>query len=97
MLISWQVRANENLDGLEEGYDSSRDEVSSVSSYNLTKGNADLTPRNSLSLLSITSTLSNNEFQYSHGIRSGFPSYNPLPRLSVAEVVDDPGGGKHFH
>ncbi|XP_073117879.1 uncharacterized protein [Elaeis guineensis] len=87
------VRANENLDGLEEGYDSSRDEVSSVSSYNPTKGNADLTPRNSLSLQSIASTLSNNEFQYFHGIRSGFPSYNPLPRLSVAEVVDDPGGG----
>ncbi|KAG1364215.1 hypothetical protein COCNU_11G010420 [Cocos nucifera] len=42
---------------------------------------------------SIASMLSNNEFQYSHGISSGFPSYNPLPRLSVAEVVDDPGGG----
>ncbi|XP_008782854.2 uncharacterized protein LOC103702287 isoform X2 [Phoenix dactylifera] len=86
------VRANENFYGLEDGYDSSRDEVSSVSSYNPTKGNADITPRNSLSLLSIASTLSNNEFQYSHGMRPGFPSYNPLPRLSVAEVVDDPGG-----
>ncbi|XP_026664806.1 uncharacterized protein LOC103718423 isoform X2 [Phoenix dactylifera] len=62
------VRANENLDGFEEGYDSSRDE-------------------------SIASRFSNNEFQYSHGARSGFPSYNLLPQLSVAEVIDDPGGG----
>ncbi|XP_026664808.1 uncharacterized protein LOC103718423 isoform X3 [Phoenix dactylifera] len=42
---------------------------------------------------SIASRFSNNEFQYSHGARSGFPSYNLLPQLSVAEVIDDPGGG----
>ncbi|KAG1326795.1 hypothetical protein COCNU_01G007290 [Cocos nucifera] len=87
------VRANENLDGFEEGYDSSRDEVSSVSSYGPTKGNADLTLRSSLSLQSIASRFSNNELQYSHGARSGFPSYNLLPQLSIAEVLDDPGGG----
>lgn len=70
--------------------------MSSVSSYDPTKGNADLTLRSSLSLQSIASRFSNSELQYSHGVRSGFPSYNLLPQLSVAEVIDDPGGGKHF-
>ncbi|URD72360.1 Rgp1 [Musa troglodytarum] len=41
-IVSKVFLANENLDVLDEEYDSSKDEVSSVSSYNLNRGNFDL-------------------------------------------------------
>ncbi|XP_073001113.1 uncharacterized protein [Typha latifolia] len=87
------TRANENIDGLEEGYDSSRDEVSSVSSYNPAKANSDFSLKNSLSMQSLASRMSNSGLQYSQGERSNFPSYMPLPQLSVLEVIDNSGGG----
>ncbi|XP_077254174.1 immunoglobulin [Tasmannia lanceolata] len=87
------ARANEIPDGVEEGYESSRDEISSVSSYNPTKGNIDLAFRNSLSLQPTPLNLSNKEALYPEGERSGFPSYLTLPRLSVSEVIDDSSGG----
>ncbi|XP_020081948.1 uncharacterized protein LOC109724938 [Ananas comosus] len=86
------ARANENVDGFEEGYDSSRDEVSSVSSYNPAKANVDFVHRNSLSMQSMSTRLSTSELYNSHGEHSGFPSYAALPRLSISEVIDDPGG-----
>ncbi|OAY66264.1 RAB6A-GEF complex partner protein 2 [Ananas comosus] len=89
------ARANENVDGFEEGYDSSRDEVSSVSSYNPAKANVDFVHRNSLSMQSMSTRLSTSELYNSHGEHSGFPSYAALPRLSISEVIDDPGGAIH--
>lgn len=46
------VRGNDIYDGVEEGYDSSRDEISSVSSYNPTRENIHRTFGSSLSLQS---------------------------------------------
>ncbi|KAG0498307.1 hypothetical protein HPP92_002998 [Vanilla planifolia] len=76
-----QVQANEFLDGLEEGYDSSRDEISSVSSYNPARG---IDIRNSLSSQSISARFPSTEAK---GERSSHPSYLPLPQVSVSEVV----------
>lgn len=81
------TRAIETSDGFEEGYDSSKDDVSSVSSYNPTKGSTDMPFRSSLSLQSMITRVSNNE-----GQASRFPSYIPLSQLSVAEIVDDRSG-----
>lgn len=86
------IKANDNTD-LEEGYDSSKDEVSSVSSYNPSKSNTDFPIRNSTSTHSLSSRLSMNEALYSQGERPTFPSYNAVPRLSVSEISDDHGGG----
>ncbi|XP_039118221.1 uncharacterized protein LOC120254145 [Dioscorea cayenensis subsp. rotundata] len=86
------TRANEIVEGFEEGYDSSRDEISSVSSYNPTKGNLDLSFRSSLSLQSMATKASNNEALYSQGARTS-SSYIPISQLLVAEVIDDPGAG----
>ncbi|CAI0415504.1 unnamed protein product [Linum tenue] len=68
------ARANDIEDALEEGYESSRDEVSSVSSYNPGRESIHKTFGSSLSLQSASA-------------RSPTP---PLPRLSVAEVLYDP-------
>lgn len=86
------ARANETSDDYEEGYDSSRDEISSVSSYNPTRGNSDFAFRSSLSLQSMITRVSQTEAQNT-GERSSFPSYMPLSQLSVAEVLDDSNGG----
>ncbi|KAK8954996.1 hypothetical protein KSP39_PZI002111 [Platanthera zijinensis] len=83
------VQANEFSDGFEEGYDSSKDEVSSVSSYTPARGNIDLAVRKSLSSQSIYAKFSSSEYQYSQGERSSHPSYMPLSRLSAAVVVDN--------
>uniref|UniRef100_A0A0E0ABX4 Uncharacterized protein n=1 Tax=Oryza glumipatula TaxID=40148 RepID=A0A0E0ABX4_9ORYZ len=82
-------KANDNTD-LEEGYDSSKDEVSSVSSYN--KANPESSLRSSVSMHSLSSRLSTSEPLYSRE-RPSFPSYSPIPRLSVSEISDDHGGG----
>lgn len=88
------VRANENLDVLDEEYDSSKDEVSSVSSYNPSRGNFDMPYRSSLSLQSIASRLSSNDFHNFQADRTTVPSHVPLAQLSVAEAIDDPGAGE---
>ncbi|CAO2183500.1 unnamed protein product [Urochloa humidicola] len=86
------IKANDNAD-LEEGYDSSKDEVSSVSSYNPSKANPESSLRSSLSMQSLSSRLSTSEPFYNQVERSNFPSYNPIPRLSVSEISDDHYGG----
>ncbi|PUZ49437.1 hypothetical protein GQ55_7G325800 [Panicum hallii var. hallii] len=86
------VKANDNAD-LEEGYDSSKDEVSSVSSYNPSKANPEFSLRNSLSMQSLSSRLSTSEPFYSQAEQPNFPSYSPIPRLSVSEISDDHDGG----
>ncbi|PKA62422.1 hypothetical protein AXF42_Ash009308 [Apostasia shenzhenica] len=84
------VQANEFSDGLEEGYDSSRDEVSSVSSYTPARGNIDLAMRKSLSSQSISARLSSGDLQYPLSKHPTRPLYMPLPQLSVADVADNP-------
>nr|CAB3488629.1 unnamed protein product [Digitaria exilis] len=89
------TKANDNAD-LEEGYDSSKDEVSSVSSYNPSKANAEFSMRNSLSMQSLSSRLSTSEPFYNQAERPNFPLYTPIPRLSVSEISDDNDGGKNL-
>uniref|UniRef100_A0A0D9WS60 Uncharacterized protein n=1 Tax=Leersia perrieri TaxID=77586 RepID=A0A0D9WS60_9ORYZ len=84
-------KANDNTD-LEEGYDSSKDEVSSVSSYNPSKANPESSLRSSVSINSLSSRLSTSEPLYSRE-RPSFPSYSPIPRLSVSEISDEHVGG----
>lgn len=78
---------NEAFDGVEEGYESSRDEISSVSSYNPTKEGVKRT-LSSLSLQSFTARSSTRGSLYVEG-RASIPSNMALPRLSVAEVLHD--------
>ncbi|CAN1165031.1 hypothetical protein LINPERPRIM_LOCUS33521 [Linum perenne] len=68
------ARANEVEDALEEGYESSKDEVSSISSYNHARESIHKPFGSTLSLQSASA-------------RSLTP---PFPRLSVAEVFYDP-------
>ncbi|XXG46690.1 hypothetical protein AAC387_Pa02g1470 [Persea americana] len=84
------ARASEIPDGLEEGYESSRDEISSVSSYNPARGTIDLTFRNSLSLQLPARRSSSQDFSNIQGEYSGAPSYMMLPQLSMAEALQDP-------
>lgn len=90
-----QNKANENAD-LEEGYDSSKDEVSSVSSYNPSKANPEFSLRSSLSMQSLSSRLSTSEPFYNQVERPNFPSYSPIPRFSVSEISDYHDGGKEL-
>ncbi|KAI8551325.1 hypothetical protein RHMOL_Rhmol06G0177600 [Rhododendron molle] len=82
---------NETYDGVEEGYESSRDEISSVSSYNPTKENLHTAFGSSLSLQSSVGRFSNPDASYLKE-RTSIHSYMPLPQLSVAEVLYDSGG-----
>ncbi|KAI3867988.1 hypothetical protein MKX03_035204, partial [Papaver bracteatum] len=86
------ARANETSDGGEEGYDSSRDETSSVSSYNPSKGNLNKAFGSSLSLQSSASRFSNRDVLHLQGERSSLSSYLALPHVSVAEVIYDSSG-----
>ncbi|KAI3897304.1 hypothetical protein MKW92_033813 [Papaver armeniacum] len=86
------ARANETCDGGEEGYDSSRDETSSVSSYNPSKGNLNKAFGSSLSLQSAASRFSNRDVLHLQGERSSLSSYLALPHVSVAEVIYDSSG-----
>ncbi|KAJ4970644.1 hypothetical protein NE237_003743 [Protea cynaroides] len=86
------ARANETCDGVEEGYESSRDEISSVSSYNPAKGNLEWAFGSSLSLQSFAARSSNKDLSYPQGERASLSSYVPLPQLSVTEVLYDPVG-----
>ncbi|KAM5554434.1 hypothetical protein ABKV19_022690 [Rosa sericea] len=82
------VRANDIYDGIEDGYESSRDEISSVSSYNPMKEHMNRTFGSSLSLQSARSS---NKDTYVEGERTSLSSNLALPLLSVAEVMYDTG------
>ncbi|XP_062101253.1 uncharacterized protein LOC133807108 isoform X2 [Humulus lupulus] len=85
------VRANDIYDGVEEGYESSKDEISSVSSYNPTKDGINRTFGSSFSLQSYAARLSFKDGGYLEGDRTSLSSNLALPRLSVAEVTYDSG------
>uniref|UniRef100_A0A2N9FFE0 Uncharacterized protein n=1 Tax=Fagus sylvatica TaxID=28930 RepID=A0A2N9FFE0_FAGSY len=72
-----------------EGYDSSRDEISSVSSYNPIKEHVHRTFGSSLSLQSSTVRSSTKDIPYLEGERTSLSSNVALPQLSVAEVLYD--------
>ncbi|GAV61005.1 Rgp1 domain-containing protein [Cephalotus follicularis] len=80
---------NDIYDGVEEGYDSSKDEVSSVSSYNPSKENLHKTFGSSLSLRSSAARSSNKDIPYLEGERTSLSSNVAIPRLSVSEVLYD--------
>lgn len=89
-----QVRVSDVNDTLEEGYDSSRDEVSSVSSYNPAKDNLHKGFGSSASLRSSSArSLSRDPLE---GSRMSLSSQMALPRLSVAEVLHDSAAGKLY-
>lgn len=79
------ARANETFDGVEEDYESQRDDVSSVSSYNPARGSLQKAFGSSLSLQSSTAR-SSKDVPYNDQ-RSTMSSYMALPRLSAAEVL----------
>ncbi|TYH39168.1 hypothetical protein ES332_D12G162200v1 [Gossypium tomentosum] len=84
-----QARVSDTNDGVEEGYESSRDEISSVSSYNPLKENLFKSFRSSLSFESTTARSSNRDGPYHDIDYSSLPSNVGLHRLSVAEVMHD--------
>ncbi|KAL8265849.1 hypothetical protein R6Q59_003193 [Mikania micrantha] len=79
------ARANETFDGVEEDYESQRDDVSSVSSYNPARGSLQKAFGSSLSLQS-SAAKSSKDVPY-HDQKSTISSYMALPRLSAAEVL----------
>lgn len=87
-----QIRANDIYDAVEEGYESSKDEISSVSSYNPLK---DRTFGSSLSLQSYGGRLSFKDGAV-EGERTSLSSNLPLHRLSAAEVLYDSEAGESF-
>ncbi|XP_042036719.1 uncharacterized protein LOC121782824 [Salvia splendens] len=87
------VKAAESSDGFEEGYESSRDEVLSVSSYNPMKEDLSRTFGSSLSLQSFSGRSSNRGSLYAEG-RASIASNAGPPRLSVAEVLNDPASAR---
>lgn len=78
------ARLSETNDEVEEGYDSSRDEISSVSSYNPNKNNITKAFGSSLSLQSSTSRSSMKE-------RNSLSNNMSPPQLAVSEVLYDSG------
>nr|GMD77649.1 uncharacterized protein LOC109175964 isoform X2 [Ipomoea batatas] len=84
------AKVNETFDGIEDDYDSMRDEVSSVSSYSTMKENIHKTFGSSLSLPSSSARSSRKDLSYLEG-HSSIPSPLTLPRLSVAEISFDSG------
>ncbi|XVE49748.1 hypothetical protein DITRI_Ditri01bG0106300 [Diplodiscus trichospermus] len=85
------ARVSDMYDGVEEGYESSRDEISSVSSFNPLKENLYKTFGSSLSFQSSAARSSNRDGPYHDGERLSLSSNLGLPRLSVAEVLYDSG------
>ncbi|KAK9102207.1 hypothetical protein Sjap_019461 [Stephania japonica] len=86
------IRANDTTEGVEEGYESSRDEVSSVSSYNPTKGNIESAFGSSLSLQSYAMKGINKDVSYIRGERSSTSSHMLPRQLSAAEELYDANG-----
>ncbi|KAI4353091.1 hypothetical protein L6164_002065 [Bauhinia variegata] len=82
------VRANDMFDDVEDGYDSSRDEISSVSSYNPMKESLHKGFGSSVSLRSF-SARSLTRDSLLEGERVSLSSQVALPRLSVAEVLHE--------
>ncbi|KAL3353828.1 hypothetical protein AABB24_018481 [Solanum stoloniferum] len=85
------AKINETFDGVEEGYESSRDEVSSVSSYNPMKDNIHRTFGSSLSLRSSLARTSSKDLPHLEG-RSSISSQLALPQIAVADVLYDSNG-----
>ncbi|XP_016473275.1 uncharacterized protein LOC107795206 isoform X2 [Nicotiana tabacum] len=85
------AKINETFDGVEEGYESSRDEVSSVSSYNPMKDNIHRTFGSSLSLQSSLARSSSKDLPHLEG-RSSISSQLALPQIAVADVLYDSNG-----
>ncbi|XVF01793.1 hypothetical protein REPUB_Repub04eG0119900 [Reevesia pubescens] len=83
------ARVSDMYDSVEEGYESSRDEISSVSSYNPTKENLYKAFGSSLSFQSSAARSSNRDGPYHDGDHLSLSSNVGLPRLSVAEVLFD--------
>ncbi|XVF44541.1 hypothetical protein PTKIN_Ptkin02bG0132800 [Pterospermum kingtungense] len=83
------ARVSDMYDGVEEGYESSRDEISSVSSFNPSKENLYKTFGSSLSLQSSAARSSNRDGPYHDGDRLSLYSNVGLPQLLVAEVLND--------
>lgn len=95
--LLFQVMATEE-DANEDGYDSFRDEVSSVSSYNHSRGNLDRAFGSSVSLTTHAPKPRNKDTSFLSGERLSFSSYTAVPQLSEANVVHNPCGGKtYFH
>lgn len=88
------MRVNDIDDVIEEGYESSRDEISSVSSYNPMKEHLNRTFGSSVSLQSARS--SNKDSPFLEGERTSLSSSLALPQLSVAEVLYDTGAGELY-
>ncbi|PIN23350.1 hypothetical protein CDL12_03936 [Handroanthus impetiginosus] len=82
------TKVNEALDEVEEGYESSQDDISSVSSYN----HIHRTFGSSSSLQSFAARSSTRGSLYVEG-RTSTSSNIALPRLSVAELLHDSGDG----
>ncbi|KAF2301487.1 hypothetical protein GH714_025068 [Hevea brasiliensis] len=87
------VRGNDIDDGVDEDYDSSRDEISSVSSYNPTRESLHKTFGSSLSLQSFAARSSNKDASHIDAVRTSLSTLAP-PRLSVAEVLYGSGAGE---
>ncbi|XP_073285935.1 uncharacterized protein [Primulina huaijiensis] len=87
------AKVNESFDEVEEGYASSRDDISSVSSFNHMKEDVYKTFGSSLSLQSFAARSSNRGSFYTEG-RPSISSNIALPRLSVAEVMRDSVGDR---
>lgn len=83
------ARANDLDDGVEEGHESLRDEISSVSSYNPNRESIHKTFGSSLSLQSVARS-SNKDASFTEGGRRSLSTL-ALPRLSAAEVLYDSG------
>ncbi|XP_022155720.1 uncharacterized protein LOC111022779 [Momordica charantia] len=82
------IRANDIYDGIDEGYESSRDEISSVSSYNPMRESFRRTFGSSPSLQSSPVRSSIRDASFIEGERLSF-SNAVRPRVSVAEVLYD--------
>ncbi|XP_058004134.1 uncharacterized protein LOC110640764 isoform X3 [Hevea brasiliensis] len=89
------VRANDIDNGVDEDYDSSRDEISSVSSYNPTRESLHKTFGSSLSLQSFAARSSNKDASHIDAVRTSLSTLAP-PRLSVAEVLYGSGAAEGF-
>ncbi|CAH9083777.1 unnamed protein product [Cuscuta epithymum] len=83
------AKVNEPFDGIEDDCESSRDEVSSISSYNTMKENIHTTFGSSLSLQSSTARSSRKDLSLLEGHTTRIPSHMELPQLSVAEISFD--------
>ncbi|KAL3513529.1 hypothetical protein ACH5RR_026246 [Cinchona calisaya] len=86
------TRANESFDGVEEGYESSRDEILSVSSYNPMKEDIHRAFGSSLSLKSSLPRPSSKDLLYLEG-RASILSNLALPRITGAEFLHDISDG----